>query len=628
LDVKRKIMALAGVSIMAAVMAVPLAVASGMESPAASEGPRVGDTFVYTVEQGTTSFEVTAVRLPPWKVQDAMGGTVYVAPLRVGAAIGAGPSDIWLQDLWTNEPVSAMSIRPTMASDDSPVQPAESREWSHRVAFAQEDGASHCIHALTRDRPVGACHLSISQLRAEENRGTSEWQSSLPAPTTMVSGDVEWTLKSFSRGSDEYPRIRGHDGELSLSRSGDVPWGMVDEDIPHPFPLSYAFRDATANATSDHYSNWAKEQKSAFPVSATLDVAPRAGGADPAWKLVIQGDTSYLTITGRISQFVTHGNLSLSLGLLLPDDTIEETPGHWDGRDEAPPASVSWPRLDESISKVWNRSFPSTSPPVTAWGFAESCRYRCPSDGPLVTLNFSESGHRALHTSIPTTPYSAASLWMRPSGEAVQVDFTSTEPFEPVLAPQAARFAGAPVPTNTLTAIALGSLAICVLFVRLFWKHAAAIFAFAFDRTKRPESETRQRFRRLIAEEPGIHFGQIVRRMHVSNGTAVHHLETLLRRKQVRAERRAGYRCFFPVGQETTDLAAILALKAGGARRIAEALRHGPRRAAQISEATGLSPSTVSYHLGKMSEAGVVETISGQKRRGVVLTRLGRKLTA
>lgn len=51
----------------------------------------------------------------------------------------------------------------------------------------------------------------------------------------------------------------------------------------------------------------------------------------------------------------------------------------------------------------------------------------------------------------------------------------------------------------------------------------------------------------------------------------------------------------------------LAALSAGSARQLLTALNKGPATVSELAEETGLTPQNVSYHLGKLDEADLVE---------------------
>ena len=588
----------------------------------------IGDRFVFEMAVGEEKSDVTATRLPPWTVRDSWGQTVYVAPLRVTYGTDAS-EDTWLTDLWTGQPVGAMRTRPVVASEPSLITSSSREEWSTIIAYSSDATARHCLNALTETHNAAPCHLVFDEFWLPDSQGVAKWDGDGNAPTSIVSGGVQWMLKEFHRGSSQYGSAPGYGPVRQLAISEEVPWGVVDDNVEHDFRLSDAYHRVARGDGSEEYRAWRDAQHSAFPVFGDLDVTHRLGGIDETWRLVIQGDDSFLTLTATMNWYDSEEPNVFNFGFGVSRPTLTTTPGRWGDSTKPQPGPGGWPRLDDAVAHVWNRSFAARAPPVTGWGFTATCQEKCPREGSFVTMWFSLQDLRAAQKAAPDESFAGARMLLRPTGETVQFEFTASQRFEPETATDLT--VGAPqIPDREPAELAagVGIAGGAVLGLRLLWKRAATIVGFAMGKTKRPESETRKRVGDLIAAEPGIHFREIVRRMDISNGTAVYHLETLLRRGKVRAEQRGGYRCFFAADPGPQDVTAILALKAAGARRIVDALREGPKEIALLSGSTGLRHSTVAYHVGKMVDAGLLEMRIEGRARQFTLTELARRLVS
>lgn len=118
----------------------------------------------------------------------------------------------------------------------------------------------------------------------------------------------------------------------------------------------------------------------------------------------------------------------------------------------------------------------------------------------------------------------------------------------------------------------------------------------------------------LVEAEPGLHFQELARRLDTGRGTLEHHLRKLVAADLLSAQPSQGFTCYFPKGKvDRRIMAAAPVLKSDGARLVLQAIANEPGRAAQdVATTTGLTPSTVNYHLKRLSGVGLVETI----RRG------------
>ncbi len=129
------------------------------------------------------------------------------------------------------------------------------------------------------------------------------------------------------------------------------------------------------------------------------------------------------------------------------------------------------------------------------------------------------------------------------------------------------------------------------------------------------ELESRRRAYELVASAPGLHMRELARRLGMDIRTAEYHLHQLERHGLVTAIDDAGFRRFFPRtadgrGAELVDardkpvvgilrkrvpLCVVLVLLTR------DAATHG-----ELARDAGVSPSTLSYHLGRMETLGML----------------------
>lgn len=182
------------------------------------------------------------------------------------------------------------------------------------------------------------------------------------------------------------------------------------------------------------------------------------------------------------------------------------------------------------------------------------------------------------------------------------------EPAEPPLAPAdlAATLFWSPAGAGTFAA------AFLVAVLTYLWPSLKPGLAALFSRIREEDlagHPTRQAILDAVAAEPGIHFQALCRALGKGRGVVGHHLTKLLDAGHVVRARRGGFTCYFPRGASTSSLAlaAVTALKAEGAQRLLQELLARPDRSGlELAEATGLSPSTVHYHLRRLQDAGLV----------------------
>lgn len=123
------------------------------------------------------------------------------------------------------------------------------------------------------------------------------------------------------------------------------------------------------------------------------------------------------------------------------------------------------------------------------------------------------------------------------------------------------------------------------------------------------ELDTRRKIYELIVKSPGIHFREIERRLGIAVGSLQYHLHFLEKKNLIKIEQDEGYLRYFPVESPLSqnDKKILSFLRRKTSRHILIfLLNKSSANNKDISRGVGLSPSTVSWHLNKLVEAGVV----------------------
>ncbi|HJQ92803.1 MAG TPA: winged helix-turn-helix transcriptional regulator, partial [Candidatus Thermoplasmatota archaeon] len=130
----------------------------------------------------------------------------------------------------------------------------------------------------------------------------------------------------------------------------------------------------------------------------------------------------------------------------------------------------------------------------------------------------------------------------------------------------------------------------------------------------------------LVEANPGIHFQELVRRTGFGRGQLEHHLRKLEHAGLVSRVKGDSYACFFARGQvDRRVMAAAPLLRSDGGRRVLAALQHRPGASTRdLAEQLGLAVGTVSYHVKRLREAGMLDSAEGSLH----LTETGRQATA
>ena len=112
-----------------------------------------------------------------------------------------------------------------------------------------------------------------------------------------------------------------------------------------------------------------------------------------------------------------------------------------------------------------------------------------------------------------------------------------------------------------------------------------------------------------VVGRPGVHLRGVERMTGYPLGQVLYHLDRLERMGLVVSVKGAGYRRFFVTGAFTREEKPVLAaLRHDAPRRIVIRLLEAPGLAhAELREALGLAGSTVSFHLGRLVDLGVLE---------------------
>jgi len=127
--------------------------------------------------------------------------------------------------------------------------------------------------------------------------------------------------------------------------------------------------------------------------------------------------------------------------------------------------------------------------------------------------------------------------------------------------------------------------------------------------------DTRQRIFNLIEQNPGLHFREIQRRTNLAVGSLQYHLDYLVKKNLIKIEKRGKFTRYYTSGgpQLGESQATMSLLRQESLRKIVIFLLTNRRvNNTKIADALGLSPSTVSWHLEKLTTAGIIE----KKRKG------------
>ena len=120
--------------------------------------------------------------------------------------------------------------------------------------------------------------------------------------------------------------------------------------------------------------------------------------------------------------------------------------------------------------------------------------------------------------------------------------------------------------------------------------------------------ESRRDIYRAIDGAPGVHVRELQRRLDYAKGTVQYHLRWLADHDLVESETDGEYTRYYPARElAPEDKRTLSALRRRYSREVlAHLAADGPLTTTDLAERVGKSQSTVSWHLSRLLDAGVV----------------------
>lgn len=121
-------------------------------------------------------------------------------------------------------------------------------------------------------------------------------------------------------------------------------------------------------------------------------------------------------------------------------------------------------------------------------------------------------------------------------------------------------------------------------------------------------TEARERIDRAVSEAPGIHFNRLVQELDLAPGQVQYHVRKLCREDRVIDESLYGRTHYYPPEFDDWER-SVLALARRETTRdvLLYLLTEGSARPNEVTDALDIARSTLSYHVDRMLEAGLVE---------------------
>lgn len=466
-------------------------------------------------------------------------------------------------------------------------------------------------------------------------RFVTTFSDNLYTPYTYGRG-WQMTLVDFTDGDAEYDWPEGpmiHDqGPVRLQDT--TAWMVDDTGVDVGFPLSEAMQYLDRDAVSEEpILDWLERHPQAYMVDAwSSDYVDSTGMVQHYWWL--QWSDGQDTTARAIVAHPLGPDLPVAEGPHLVN--VYPFSFGYDEDRRYPPKALAptrLPAIADLMTEYEERQDPAYQPePPNRYGFSISCE----DQGCSSLRAYVFAGHGKARSLVPYAPgfpgpiagegsaeFSHVAAW--PDGRAMQeYAFTQAsdgpaalvQPDDPADITETrrsdSRSAGIwALPTGEAAAGA-GLLALVISALYYFWPVLKTLPFFSlFSRISQDkvlDNPNRAKVMQIVEDEPGIHFQQISRRTGMGRGALDHHLRKLADAGLVVPKVGAGYTCFFPKGVDRREMAAAGVTKSPGARKVFEVLLPDASRTVQdIAVLTGLSPSTVSHHLSRMKQAGVIE---------------------
>ena len=136
------------------------------------------------------------------------------------------------------------------------------------------------------------------------------------------------------------------------------------------------------------------------------------------------------------------------------------------------------------------------------------------------------------------------------------------------------------------------------------------------------EVDSRTMLLRCIEENPGIRYRELLRMTGLVNGVLTYHLAALEKTDVVKVERQSRMTRYYPVNVSDSESGILKFIRHDPVRQIVLfILDHELCTFNEIVDHTKKAPSTVSSHLKRMKEAGIISVRYGEYQ----LYRLAQK---
>jgi predicted transcriptional regulator len=150
------------------------------------------------------------------------------------------------------------------------------------------------------------------------------------------------------------------------------------------------------------------------------------------------------------------------------------------------------------------------------------------------------------------------------------------------------------------------------------WSKDNPPFSAAPDSETNGLDPTQRRILEFITSHPGVHLREICRALALAMGAVQYHVRRLERDGRIHSVRRGLYKFFYPAnlfGERQRDVLSVLSLDRPR-ELLLNIIEHPESTQESLSGATHISQPTVSWHLKRLVDLGIV----GRRQDGRVVT--------
>jgi DNA-binding transcriptional ArsR family regulator len=631
-----------------------------VSTPTLTIQPNPGNQATYIVTNESVSHRVTATWGLPTSLPLGNGGVIQATPLWLHWFQADELTKIVI-GYYTASGIHAVETRQLLSESGGgqnitavlQVPHAENSSWRRSAIVG--DASLPCGFSGRQVRQwielAGPCfgsHQDLQELRESKEQfnfvsrdGTTvvSYDPSSSFPQHMMRHGEQWVRVALASGAiaEEIPAAANGAG---VRLAAATPWGPDDRDVTVDFPLSQAYYWATRPRQPSPSMHEFLQRPGAYLAEASLhSFADESGSLQQVWQLVASDGRAWLE---------RHVYKAPSAASILAEEFAFQVRSPSDAAGRIPPPIGHYPQhaaLPQEMPTVVSafHRMEKIDPAVVRAGAPNvwSFRHQCPTEACNLASTHLSVGWTAHSVGRPDIPE------MQPRGERLdsfQVYFNESGA---ILGWQENRNGQALYPLGG-TPTSLGgvpssknrdvdpwqpaALAFGVTILYMAWRAVRPAILALFSRTddsRLLDQSMRRQIMNLVASRPGITFSALVEALHTGRGIVDHHLAKMKRAGLILEVQANRVRAFHQPGAvEPEAIQALPLIARSGARSVLRAILEKPGLTlGEVARAAGLAPSTTSYHVQHLLNAGLI--VQRQKGRARILraSSLGGRLS-